>query len=99
MTPREKLIESTDPLELKVAEILNQKGINFIHESQGYTNGLDFYIPEAECYIECKAYHADRVVKQLEKGGNVILIQGYKALTFFSNLTLKNNETTQQNKN
>lgn len=78
----------TDPLELRIMEILNIKSIKFIHES--YSNGinqrLDFYLPDYDIFIEVKKYHTERVLKQLESQDNIILVQGEKSVKFLEQI-------------
>jgi hypothetical protein len=76
----------TDPIEKIIAQALTTAEIDFIHEGQpgAIKIDLDFYLPEFDIFIECKASHTDRVLKQLESRPNIILIQGMQAAkTFF----------------
>jgi len=50
------------------------------------SGALDFYLPNSRVWIECKRFHADRVVKQLGRHDNVILIQGRQAANTFASL-------------
>lgn len=77
-----KEIHYSDWLEKEVAELLTKRGIDFIHESQNNGSNLDFYLPSYDVYIEVKQYHTDRVINQLSKKDNVILIQGKKSISF-----------------
>lgn len=81
----EKPISFSDHLEKALADFLNSKGICFVHESQNKAQGLDFYLPAFDIYIEIKQYHSERIAKQLATQDEVILIQGKKALDFFIN--------------
>jgi len=74
-----------DPIERMIAEALTAHGIKFISDN----NGLDFYLPELSTYIECKQFFAARVVKQISKVDNVILIQGKSAAQAFVDLISK----------
>jgi NMD protein affecting ribosome stability and mRNA decay len=76
-----------DHLELSVARNLTRLNIPFIHESENKEQGLDFYIPEKDVYIEVKQFHSDRIVKQMASKENVIVLQGRKAIQFFNSLT------------
>lgn len=77
-------INTSDSLELAVATFLQQRGIDFTHESQSKDQVLDFYLPAYDVYIEVKKYHTPRVEKQLASQDNVILVQGVKALEFLT---------------
>ena len=70
-----------DPVELVIATALNAKGIKYQHEA---ANGLDFYLPDADVYIECKRFHSDRIGEQMKRAENVIVIQGMTAAQFFA---------------
>lgn len=72
----------TDPLELDVAQMLREKHIPFVHESQNKDQRLDFYLPDYDVYIECKQFHSDRVLEQLRSQRNVILLQGHGSVYF-----------------
>jgi hypothetical protein len=69
-------------LEEYLHKALLEADIVCIHESQGGTNGLDFYIPGPNVYIEVKAMYTDRSDKQLSHNANVILIQGKSSVDF-----------------
>lgn len=79
-------IHFADHLEKSVAEFLESKNINFIHESEGAA--LDFYLPDHKIHIEVKQYHTDRTLKQLSRHGDVILIQGKNSVKFLNALLL-----------
>lgn len=74
----------TDPVEQIIAETLRDNSIEFIHDSQGGTNGLDFYLPNYDTYIECKRFHSQRIADQMARVESVIAIQGMAAANFFS---------------
>lgn len=78
-----KPLHISDPLELEVANALTEKGIAFVHESQGTGQRLDFYLPQFEIYMEVKRYHTPRIEQQMALQENVILIQGSKAVHAF----------------
>ncbi len=67
-----------DPVENSVANALALAGIKYTHESQNKKQSLDFFLPDYDCYIECKAFHTERTGPQIH-GKQVILIQGYRA--------------------
>jgi len=74
-----------DPVERYVQEALEQAGVKYTHETENKEQGLDFYLPNLGVYIECKAYYADRINKQIE-GKQVIVVQGYGAARVFKRL-------------
>lgn len=76
----------SDFLEQAVADILTEKNISFIHESQNNGSTLDFFLPDYNIYVEVKQYHTDRVLTQLREQENVILIQGKKSVEFLKKL-------------
>lgn len=79
----------TDPIERPIAEALLKIGVNYIHDSEkgGKTN-LDFYLPDYDVYIECKAFYSDRAIRQIKDKRNVILVQGYDAANLLKKLFL-----------
>lgn len=92
-----KLSSISDYLEQTIADRLTELGILFIHDSQGGTKGLDFYLPNHDIYIEVKQFSAPRSKEQLERADNIILIQGVKALDFFTtNFTHTNQQKLNQ---
>ncbi len=80
----------TDPVEKIVAEALDAAGIDYLHEKDSKTDGLnlDFYIPDLYVYIECKAFSTDRTAAQI-KDKQVILVQGMKAAEAFKQLVAR----------
>ena len=78
----------SDHLELAVAEILERHNIEFVHESQNNGSNIDFYLPDYDVYIEVKQYHSDRVINQLNKRDNIILIQGIGSIKMIERLLL-----------
>ena len=72
-----------NPQEIQIKEILESKGIEYIHESQNNGSRLDFYLPKYNVYIEVKQYHSERSNSQLASQDNVILIQGKDSINFF----------------
>jgi hypothetical protein len=79
----------TDPVEKPIAEALLQMGVNYIHEGEkGNDSNLDFYLPDHDVYIECKAFYSDRVINQIKDKRNVILVQGYDSANLLKKLLL-----------
>jgi hypothetical protein len=79
-------METTDPIELIVAEGLGRAGIRFTHESDNKSQGLDFLLPDFGVLIECKQFPSDRTGEQIAQFSNVILIQGRAAALAFVKL-------------
>lgn len=46
-------------------------------------NGLDFYLPEFDLYVECKRFYTPRIAEQLSRvpEEKVIVVQGKGAFT------------------
>lgn len=75
-------------LEAKTAQALDNIGIPYIYEPEGFqlTNGLwykpDFYLPEVKQFIECKGKmdqtDAAKVYGLVEDTGHPILVIGYE---------------------
>ena len=74
----DKKIHYADHLEAEIGALLTERGIRFIHESQGAA--LDFYLPDYDIYLEVKQFYSERVIKQLALHDNVILIQGRRSI-------------------
>lgn len=73
------------PLERDIADALTAAGIRFVQEHDGKeeTQHLDFFLPDHRVYIEVKRFHADRVVKQMARVDNIIVVQGIEAVRMF----------------
>jgi NMD protein affecting ribosome stability and mRNA decay len=82
-----KMRHYADYLELAVARNLTRLNIDFVHESENKEQGLDFYLPKQDVYIELKQFHSDRINEQLKSRDNVIVLQGRKAIHFFNSIT------------
>lgn len=80
------MIHYADDLEETIGNYLTEQGIEFLHESQNKAQGLDFYIPEYDVYIEVKKFHTDRISKQMASQNNVIVLQGKLAVRLFCKL-------------
>jgi hypothetical protein len=75
----------TDPIERIIADALDSVGIVYSHESDRPGSiPLDFYLPAYDLWIECKAYHAERIAGQMAKARDVIAIQGIGAARAFA---------------
>lgn len=75
----------TDPVEKIIAEGLSAAGIPFVHNSQGNTKGLDFYLPDFDIYIET-AIGPAQLDRSIGGAENIIVIQGMKAAITFLHL-------------
>jgi len=82
-------IHYADHLEKQIAEALNSLGIDFVHESENKDQGLDFYLPKYDVYIEVKQFHASRIEKQMASRDNVVVLQGKKSVELFKKLLTK----------
>lgn len=74
-----------DPVETIVADGLAAAGIahRFGHD---VANGLDFYLPDFDVYVEVKRFHSGRIAEQMARAENVIAIQGVAAARLFAKL-------------
>lgn len=78
-----------DPVEKVIADALDAVGIAHIREvAPNGPNGrsLDFYVPSWGIYIECKRYHAGRVVHQMASVPDILVAQGMPAAIVLANL-------------
>jgi len=82
-------IHYADHLEKQIAEMLDSLKIDFIHESEDKHQGLDFYIPKYDVYIEVKQFHAERIHRQISSRDNVIVIQGIQSVNLLKSLITK----------
>lgn len=82
-------IHFSDHLEQRVAEALDEVGIEFIHESEDKEQALDFYLPCFDVYIEIKQFHADRISRQMLSKDNVIAVQGMKSVNLLVGILLR----------
>jgi hypothetical protein len=77
-------MSTDDPIERIVSDALCSAGYAF--ESPAFLDegrtSLDFKV--GDVFIECKAYHSDRISKQMARAENVIAIQGRAAAEWFS---------------
>lgn len=72
--------EITDPMERLIADALDAAGEAYEHEK----NGLDFYLPRLDLYIEVKRFHSPRIAAQMERAENIIAVQGSFAVRTIS---------------
>jgi hypothetical protein len=82
-------IHFADHLEKKVAEALDEVGIEFVHESESKEQGLDFYLPFFDVFIEIKQFHTDRISRQMSSKDNVIAAQGSKSVNLLVTMLLR----------
>lgn len=73
-------------MERDIHTALTNAGIRAVHESQGDTSKLDFLLPDYGVYIEVKAFHADRISRQMASQPNIIAVQGKSAVSFLISL-------------
>lgn len=76
----------TDPVERVVAEALEVAGVAFVDERDPSSMGLDFYLPALDTHIEVKRFHTDRVLEQMKRSQNIIVIVGIDAARSFAQL-------------
>lgn len=79
---------TNDPLELYVSLALDRLGIAYCCPDQMRPNmhtmpPLDFYLPELQIYIECKAWGSARIHRQVEEVNNCIVLIGMEATKLF----------------
>jgi hypothetical protein len=70
-----------DPVEHIIMVALNAAGIRFVRDNEA---DLDFYLPDYDTYIEVKQFHSKRILEQMSRVPNVIVIQGRTAAETFS---------------
>lgn len=75
-----------DPVEKLVEDGLRAAGIEFVRDHE---SDLDFYLPALDVHIECKQFPTDRVVGQLRKERDVLLVQGVHAARVFAEMISK----------
>jgi hypothetical protein len=76
----------SDPIERIIADALDARGLEYICDGEGDTNGLDFFLCDFGVHIEVKQFHTDRVAEQMRRVHNVIVIQGETAALAFAGL-------------
>ena len=80
-----------NPLEAKMAEILDRFGIPYernkpIDDERSGGRNLDFYIPPLHLFIEVKAFPCERMHRQIDGMTNVIEIIGEDGVAGFGML-------------
>lgn len=74
-----------DPLEDAIEAALKEAGIRYVRDRDGLVpSHLDFYLPDADVYIEVKRFHSDRIGGQMARAENVIAVQGLRAVQFMT---------------
>lgn len=76
-------LNTTDPIERVVADALKEAGVSYYAPAG---NDIRFFLAGCDTYIECKAYHSDRIVDQMKRAPNMIAIQGMGAALTFAHL-------------
>ena len=77
-----KPLSISDPMERMIADALDRSGKEYQHE----VNGLDFYLPGRNVYIEVKRMHSPRIADQMSRAPNVIAVQGAEAVKLLCDL-------------
>lgn len=86
MKRRDTLGYYEDPLERRIYDALTTAGIAFVQEEDPAAHALDFLLPGQDVHIEVKAYHADRISKQMARVPFCIAVQGEKAVHWLASL-------------
>ena len=73
-------------MEAIIAEALVAAGIEFVGENDPRSKSLDFYLPEQDLHIEVKRFHTDRIISQMKRSENVVVIVGLKAALSFAGM-------------
>lgn len=82
------------PLESQIAFALDDAAIPYAVDGEPENKtGLDFRIPSIDVYVEVKSGPTPRVLKQLERRANVIVVQGVRATNLFCHI-LRNQKPT-----
>lgn len=84
-------IHFSDHLEKRIAQSLDECGIEYVHESENKEQILDFYLPFFDVYIEVKQFHSDRIAKQMSSKDNVIAVQGVKSVELLNIILFRSN--------
>lgn len=81
-------MRTTDPIEQILEAALIGRGHDYQTEGQRppLANGrrLDFYLPQADLYIEVKRMHSPRISEQMAGTPNVIAAQGEQAVRWLA---------------
>lgn len=78
----------TDPMEKMIRDALDTRGIAY-REGGRNDARLDFYLPDADLYIEVKQFHTDRIAEQMSRAENVIVAQGRNAVAALARMIIK----------
>lgn len=85
---------TNDPLEMLVAKTLDHLEIRYVcpDSDKGFSTlkKLDFFIPDWNLYIECKAWGSARLHKQVEEVNNCIVLIGLAATARFCEMLKQN---------
>jgi len=84
MTNKEK--RRSDPVESVIQDALDAAGIAYTRDTDARACGLDFYLPALDTHIECKRLHAPRIIEQMSRVENIIVIQGMGAAEAFAEM-------------
>jgi hypothetical protein len=70
-----------DSLEQAVADALNRANVRYVRDRDGAVpENLDFYLPDADLFIEVKRFHSERIAAQMSRAPNIIAVQGQAAV-------------------
>ncbi|WP_066770142.1 hypothetical protein [Sphingobium sp. CCH11-B1] len=83
--------QCTDPIERIVQKALDAIGMAYVLEGEvpEANQTLDFWLPDAGVYIECKQFHSNRIADQMSCAPNVIAIQGRRSAEMFAAMLIR----------
>lgn len=84
----------TDPVEIIIADALRSAGIDYVTEIDPRALHLDFYIPCLDLHIEAKRHHTDRILDQMRRSDNIIVIIGIDAARAFARMITRGTNDT-----
>lgn len=86
-------LKFVSPLEKKLAQALDRLDIAYIYESEDEAQELDFWLPDYKIFVEVKwkmsKNNPGRVMNQLKKHTNTILVQGRQSVDAFISLLIR----------
>jgi len=74
------------PLERRIAAALDKAGIEYVRESAPQAANLDFYLTQQSVHIEVKAFHSERISRQMARVPYCIAVQGKEAADWLASL-------------
>lgn len=83
--PQPRVYKTTDPVERVIEDALLDIGAIY-QAGHEVPNNLDFYLPHAGIYIECKRFNTDWIAGQMARVPDIIVVQGMKAAILLATL-------------